>query len=408
MSFNRAVEEVALRHDISTRRARKISSSDLLQWPGADVEAVLNQIQWITKGRDPCGPCFNTSVSLPWWIYAALSLCVFGGGVLVLPFQIVGFVTLLFRRRFGMIWTELPQPTIAIWQWGQSIARFVKTPRELVRRAVEEKAALCINKYGNYKIMTGGYAVMSHVWAETMGWNGPSGFGPVDLSVRRRGIHFTHFLKFFMRCDAEWLWVDVIAMPEVLEDMSGSEQEVVEKLRVGVINCLHDIYSRADKVVILDSMALQLQTGSVVDVAVTIACGYWITRMFTYSEARLAKQAFIRTQNGFVDLDDVVDFLQENCKDDKHRYYGLMKRMVWLRPRRGAGSITMDDIYQGCLDRYTNVDVDQARALYPLLNLKWEVGWTLRQGLAHITATFPEQTAALKDYCNYRNLQMPE
>jgi len=129
-----------------------------------------------------------------------------------------------------------------------------------------EKAALCINRYGSYKIMTGGYAVMSHVWGQTMGSNGLKGFGPVDLSLRKRGIYFDHFLKFFMRCNAEWLWVDVIAMPAVLEDMSSSEQEEVEKLRVGVINCLYNIYTRADKVVILDSMVLRLQTGSVVDV----------------------------------------------------------------------------------------------------------------------------------------------
>lgn len=408
MSFNRAVEEVALRHDISTRRARKVASSDLLQWPPADVDTVLNQIHLVSKGHAPCGPSFNTCVSWPWWIYPAVSLCVFGGGVLVLPVQIVGFVALLLRGRFRMIWTELPQPTVAIWQWGQRISSFVKTPLELVRRAVEERAALCINQHGNYKIMTGGYAVMSHVWAETMGWNAPNGFGPVDLSLRKRGIYFDHFSKFFMRCDADWLWVDVIAMPEVLEDMSSKEQEEVERLRVGVINCLHDIYTRADKVVILDSMALQLQTGSVVDVAVTVACGYWITCMFTYPEARLAKKAVIRTRNGFVDLDAVVDFLLENCKDDQHRYYGLMKRLVWLRPRPGAGPITMEDIYQGCLDRYTHVDVDQARALYPLLDLKWEVGWTLQQGLAHIKAMFPEQTMALKDYCNYRSIEVPD
>lgn len=68
----------------------------------------------------------------------------------------------------------------------------------------------------------------------------------------------------------------------------------------------------------------------------------------------------------------------------------------------------MEDIYQGCLDRHCKVELDQARALYPLLDLKWEVGWTLQQGLAHIKATFPEQTIALKDYCNYRSLEIPE
>lgn len=149
MPLNRAVEEVALRHDISTRRARKIAPSDLLQWSAADVDTVLIQIHLISKGGDPCGLCFNTCVSWPWWIYPAVLLCIFGGGVLVLPAQVVSFVALLL--------TELPQPTVAM---GAKNLSFVKTPLELVRKAVEERAALCINKYGNYKIMTGGYAVM--------------------------------------------------------------------------------------------------------------------------------------------------------------------------------------------------------------------------------------------------------
>lgn len=408
MSFNGPVEEVVLRHGITPGRARKVASSDLLQWPAPDVDAVLNQVRWVTKDKDPCGPSFNTWKKWPWWVSPSIWILVTGGATLVLPLQVVGLLNLLLRGRFRMIWTELPRPTIAIWQWGQNITRFLKTPMELVRRAVEEKAALCVNKYGKYKIMTEGYTVMSHVWAETMGWNGPNGFGPVELSVRKEGIFFDHFLKFFMRCKAEWLWVDVIAMPEVLEDMSNSEKEEVEKLRVGVINCLNKIYTRADKVVILDSMALQLQTGSVADVAVTLACGWWIARLWTYPEVRLARQALVKTQEGFIDLDKVIDFLREYCKDDQHRYYGLTKRMMWLRPGPDAGPITMMDIYQGCLDRQTKVGVDQARALYPLLDLKWEVGWTLQQGLAHIKESFPEQTTTLKDYCWYRNLDMLE
>jgi len=169
MSSNRPVEDVAQRHGITAGRARKVASSDLIQWPAADVEAVLNQVRWVSKDRDPCSPCFNTCEYWPWWICPSVWLLVIGGASLVLPVQIVGLVTLLFRKRFRMIWTELPRPTVAIWQWGQSISSFVKTPVGLVQRAVEEKAALCINRYGSYKIMTGGYAVMSHVWGQTMG-----------------------------------------------------------------------------------------------------------------------------------------------------------------------------------------------------------------------------------------------
>ena len=226
----------------------------------------------------------------------------------------------------------------------------------------------------------------------------------MDLSVRKRGIYFRHFEKFFKKCGAEWLWVDVIAMPEVFEDMDGAAKAETEKMRVDIINCLWDIYTRADKVVILDSMTLQLRTGSVVDVVVTLACGYWITRLWTFFEARLAKKAFIRTRTRLVDLDEVVDYLRENCPNDQHRYYGLMIRMEWLRPRPGAEKITMDDIYNGCFDRYTNIKVDQARALYPCLGLRWKNGWTLEEGLSNIKNTISEQETAFKDYCSYRSL----
>ena len=418
-SSNVALQDLLQKkYNIWSRMATKVASNDLASWPFEDVDTIFKQVRWsscdnVPCGRDcnhnPCGREFNRHTNLYWFYLPIFGLMTVGNICLLLPVQVAGFVSLVIRRRFKMIWKELPKPTLTSWQWcwNNATCRYLKAPRQMVRESIDQRAALCVNKNGSFRVMKSGYTVMSHVWSQTMGWNGPKGFGLVELGVRRRGIHFDHFERFFYRCDTEWLWADVIAMPEVLEDIDSVEQEEVEKLRIDVINHLQDIYKRADKVVILDGITLQLETRSVVDVAVTMACGDWITRMWTYSEARLARKAFVRIRGGFMDLDDVVNYLRENCKDDQHRYYGLKRRMDFLRPSPKDEKITMKDIYQGCLDRYCEVEVDQARALSPLLGLTWEYGWTLQDGLAHMKRNFPEQEADLEAYCHYRGLTAP-
>ena len=119
---------------------------------------------------------------------------------------------------------------------------------------------------------------MSHAWGETCGWNTPTAWGPVDLQLRTKGILHRHFLKFFDRCESEWLWVDILAMPEVFEDMTAAAKAETERLRTDVINNLRQIYMRADKVVCLDSFLLRLHSGGMIDVAVVLCFGRWITQ----------------------------------------------------------------------------------------------------------------------------------
>ncbi|CCF45944.1 hypothetical protein CH063_14857 [Colletotrichum higginsianum] len=253
--------------------------------------------------------------------------------------------------------------------------------------------------------MADGYSVMSHVWEETMGWNSPEGFGKVDLSLRRKGIHKAHFHKFFDRCGATWLWVDVLAMPEVLEDMSPQQQSETELLRVGVINNLNGIYRRADRVVVLDSLALQLKTGSLVDVAVVLCLGRWVTRMWTLAEARLGRRVLVKTEDGEVDLDDVIDLLEGEVLDPDHRYAGLARTLSTKRgetPSRATYELT--DLVAAYRFAQTGEAVDEIRAAYPLLGLKWEVGWGQSDGVFHLKEAFPAESEALAAFCEERGL----
>ena len=43
---------------------------------------------------------------------------------------------------------------------------WIQASRELMKRAVEEDKALCINKFGEWSLRTDGYMALSHVWAE--------------------------------------------------------------------------------------------------------------------------------------------------------------------------------------------------------------------------------------------------
>jgi hypothetical protein len=159
---------------------------------------------------------------------------------------------------------------------------------------------------------------MSHVWAETMGWQRVDGWGPVELSLRKMGLSRSHFLRFFDRCQEEWLWVDVIAMPEVLEDISIAQKMETEELRIGVINSLHSIFTRADKIVVIDTTLLRLSTRSPVDVAAVLCLSFWVTRLWTFTEARLAKKVVIKTRDWNFDLDEILEYLVREAINDEH------------------------------------------------------------------------------------------
>lgn len=204
------------------------------------------------------------------------------------------------------------------------------------------------------------------------------------------------------------MWVDVLAMLEVLEDMSPAEKEATERLKVGVINCLRSIYTRADKVVVIDTLLLRLSTRSPLDVAVVLCLGCWMTRLWTYTEARLAKKVMLKTREFEFDLDAIIGFLGKNVLNDQDHYYALMCRLVHLREGSIEGypaSTLMESAYLGGCNRYTNIEVDKARALFPLFGLKWEYGWTQTQGLAKIVEAYPEEAVWVRRWCYYRSIE---
>ena len=406
-------------------RSKRVAKYELRSWELPEVTALMERLTPrpnIAGSDEPCGPLFNRhdgrftyAIMLGVW-----STCV-AGCVLYFPFQLIGSLWLLVRGRLRPIWEILPRPTAMLLKMPNKVMAhlsYVKAPWPLVEKSIGERAALCVNRNGKFRVLKEGYAVLSHVWGETMGWQTPDSWGAVDIEVRRQGIGYSHFLRFFERCDAEWLWVDVLAMPEVLEDMPDAEKEKTESLRTSVINCFRQILLGADRVICLDSLLMRTRTSSMIDVAVMLSLSRWINRLWTFTEAKLAKCVKIKTQDSMFDLDEILAYLYDTVFTDEHRYFPLLARFQPLRstppghrdlisnhinPETQEPTL-WNDIFCGGENRYSDVEVDAARALFPLLDLQWTSGWTLQQGLEHIAEKYPKDVEMLDRYCKYRSI----
>ena len=408
--------------DYITRRAIQASKDELRSFTVDEVESILKQISPRLKKAGSyalCGPDFNRHDPIVKWLQIPVWILFATGAILLLPMQLYALLRLLVLGRFKAIWKELPVPTVLLFQWCKSLDCWVKAPLSMIRKSVKQKSALCVNRSGRFAQKTNGYTVLSHVWDETCGWNAPGSRGLVDPEVRKQGVDYRHFLKFFDRCDAKWLWVDILAIPEVFEDMSEKQKAETEELRTGILNSSCNIYTRAEKVVGLDNLLLRLRSGGMVDVAVILCLGSWMHSLWPFTETWLAKRVLLKTEDSFFDLDVIIEFLYKTVNNSEHRYYSIFTRLAPLRPLPPGQRYWVTspprpdsternvfvDIYSGSNGRaLCDVDVDEAKALFPVLNLKWVSGWTLQQGFKHIADSYPEEQDILIMYCKHRGI----
>ncbi|KAH8821441.1 monocarboxylate transporter [Xylogone sp. PMI_703] len=398
-----------------TNRAKRVAAIELCRFSPEEVSLILAQLHpEINRpgNNDACGPVFNGAPAPP-WLHAVVDGMLATGTVMLIPLQLGAAVGYMAKGRFKDILTEVPKPTANLWSWGRGLMAHVKASPQLVQESLEPGVALCVNRAGNFKLLRSGYSIASHIWGESMGWQTPTSWGPVSLALRKKGMHLEHLKKFFDHCEAEWLWLDVLAMPEVYEDMSDSEKESTERVRIKIINNLRGIYQRADNVIVFDSLLLRLHTMSIIDVAVILSLSRWVARIWCLTESRLARSVVIKTSDGAFDLDEILNFLRENVNNESHHYYPLFYRLSNLRPPSPsnvglirsrlredvADQPLLVQVYHGCEYRYTDVELDKARALYPLLDLQWTYGWSLRDGLRHIQQSFPQERDILDLYC---------
>jgi hypothetical protein len=343
------VEETMMRYGIAPKIAINVAMNEVMGWPVEEVEDILQKIK------------------RPKYDYCPLK-------------------------------AESPDPDESFVRryvnWMLPSA-WVKPPLELIRRSVREKLILCVNKSFQWKLLNGNYMAVSHVWAEG-----------IRADSKGRGLtreHLSRIFEHIAKTGAEWIWLDVLSVPNA--DPEGKNLTQEEKdLQIDVINTLPDVYSKAEAVIVLDALLLQMHTESPIDVAVGLVCGAWTKRVWTYQEIRLAKKALIVTAEKIYSLEEIRSKLNfyvnlfeyfESNQGKKSQFESLKLSMEILQYVGNIG-LSLTDISFASALRQSTYDLDYARALFALLGLEWEKNWTSAdQGMQKIYETRKKDASRL-------------
>ena len=267
------------------------------------------------------------------------------------------------------------------WQYPaqHEPSKWISPPRAIMKQSAQEETALCINVDGQWSLRTSGYVALSHVWIEGLQRD------KVHQGLSEQKVNSIFALLQSRAIDATWIWTDALAIPSCGDPETSALED--DMLTIDIINAMPQIYSRADAVLIIDALVLQLHPQSHIDVAIAIACGNWATRVWTYQESKLANRALILTATGCFEYKSVVDALHALEATDHPRYHFLWLRLACMR-RDDATGISIPDIIMACGVRRSGQDVDYARAFFPVLGLKWEVGMTREEGMHKIYSSY--------------------
>ncbi|KAF4635468.1 hypothetical protein G7Y89_g2619 [Cudoniella acicularis] len=285
--------------------------------------------------------------------------------------------------------------TVERTQWIER--DWIKPPRRLWSQAAESNLALCVNRSGEFDLRMSEYVAISHVWSEGM-WG----------DDKNRGIPRYVLDKLFEHLkplDVSWIWLDPLAVPGGLLQLSTFE----ENIKVALINQMATIYERARCVVVMDALVMKMPSTDPFDVAFALCCGKWRARLWTFQEAKLAFKVVVLTGSGVVDYHELVNTLGAMAGFDKqHRktegdsdatpdqrrlakqpYFALRYLVRW--PNVG---MTLVDLVRACTVRDVSYEIDNARALYPSLGLKW-TEMTREEGIAKIYRARKEESMQL-------------
>ena len=333
-----AIYELLTRHGVDHEVAKSNSMNDLSYWELDEIAAVLKRVQ---------RPSRNYSY-----------------------FRDGSIAKSSLNAKPGKWWQDPAQDEPAKW---------VCPPRTMMEQSAREETALCVNVHGQWSLRTSGYVALSHVWIEGLQRD------KVHQGLSNQKVDSIFALLQSRAIDAAWIWTDALAIPSGGDPETSALED--DMLTIDIINAMPQIYSHADVVLIIDALVLQLHPQSHIDVAVAIACGKWATRVWTYQEIKLASRALILTATGCFEYRSVVDTLHALKATDASRYHSLWLRLGCMMKDQATG-ISIPDIIMSCGTRKSGQDVDYARAFFPVLGLKWEVGMTREEGMQKIYTSY--------------------
>ena len=280
-----------------------------------------------------------------------------------------------------------------------SSSLFIKAPLSMMEKAGKTQRALCVNKSGRFRLMSSGYAAISHVWMETMGYE----YQNVKANQDDRGLNRHHFQRIMAQVEksgVEWVWFDLLSIPKGTCDTT-------KRIKTMIVNSLQKVYRNADMVVVLDALTLQLNSEDPLIAASILSCGAWLSRVWTYQEAKLARQVKIITAGRHpIDFQEMVVALKVAEQQDPLRWHEIRLTFDRLLPHWDLG-VSLPDIALSCTHRATENDKDYAKAFFACLNLTWTQGWSYEDGMMEILHSRPQDATRLAFMHGPRGLPAP-
>ena len=151
-------------------------------------------------------------------------------------------------------------------------------------QAADEKSGLCINTGQQWSIRRTGYLALSHVWSEGL-----------QQDKQRKAVHGNRIDLVFRtlskgKIEVEYIWTDVLSIPGGGAPMDSIDDDL---LKTRVINCMAEMYANAEVVVTFDALVWQLQTRNLLELAVVLVCGLWVSRVWTFQDNKMMRKAYI-------------------------------------------------------------------------------------------------------------------
>ena len=134
------------------------------------------------------------------------------------------------------------------------------------------------------------YVAISHVWSDRLGNLRENGLPACQL---QRLQSYVNALYPTRRADVPF-WIDTICVPRE------------KTAKILAIQGMRDVYERADKVLVLDSSLLTVESSAVPEeILLRIKVAPWSTRLWTYHEGALARQIYFQLKDCAVVGDEI-------------------------------------------------------------------------------------------------------
>ncbi|KIW49109.1 hypothetical protein PV05_10820 [Exophiala xenobiotica] len=396
------VSEILRQNYIGAQRSRLGSLNEFRHWTPQEVKDLFDQnMPPIVRGKSdgsrklyPLGPIYRSipTDSRRWKQLAAKTAMVGAVDALAIPFSPLLMLANKEDRKKTLKWmSDLNVEAL-------SSSFFVKPDPALVQQAANTGKALCVNRWGVFRVLDSGYAAISHVWAETMGLE----YNDEKTEQDERGFNMHHFIRVMdvaRKTGSEWFWFDLLAIPK-------GQDLATKTLKTRLINSLRHVYANAESIIVLDGLTVQLKSRDPLITAAILSCSRWLTRVWTYQEAKLAHKLKIPTATSVVDFEDMVMALREADARDSSRWHELYLTFYRLTPLHDRG-ISLADIAMSCDHRSCENDIDYARGFFALLGLEWKQEYTYEEGMLAILRSRPQHAARIAGMHGPRGLPAP-